>query len=318
MDGPIPGFVSAEAPGSGRLASAWRRAGTSTRIAAVTLAALYLLAVLAPVIAPHAPSQQLDIVALKDQPPSLAHLFGTDSYSRDILSRILYGARVSLTVATLAMFVSAVIGTTYGLASATFGRLVDSVLMRLLDAMLAIPRVLLLIAVLALWNPVPLWGLVLLLGATGWFDVSRLVRAEALTLRERDFVAAARSLGAGRRRIMLRHLLPNVMTLVVVTTTLGIGNVIALETALSYIGIGVREPSASLGTMFQAGTHVFAGTWWAAVFPGVVIVLTILCFNILGDALRAALDPRQLHTIHVGMGPASETGVPNSLATRPS
>lgn len=318
MDGLTRGFVSAEGAGRGRLASAWQHAGATARIALVTLAALYLVALLAPVIAPYPPSQQLDIVALKDQPPSLAHLFGTDSYSRDILSRILYGARVSLTVATLAMFVSAVIGTTYGLVSATFGRLVDSVLMRLLDAMLAIPRVLLLIAVLALWNPVPLWGLVLLLGATGWFEVSRLVRAEALTLRERDFVAAARSLGAGRRRVMFRHLLPNVMTLVVVTTTLGIGNVIALETALSYIGIGVREPSASLGTMFQAGTHVFAGTWWAAVFPGAAIVSTILCFNILGDALRAALDPRQLHIIHVGMGPATETGVPNSLATRPS
>jgi peptide/nickel transport system permease protein len=279
------------------LKDGWRHATTTTRVAVCVLVLLYLVALLAPVIAPYSQSQQIDIIALKDRPPSLAHLFGTDRYSRDILSRVLYGARVSLIIATLAMIVSAVIGTTYGLVAATFGRLVDAILMRLLDAMLAIPRVLLLIAVLALWNPVPLWGLIALLG--------------------RDVVAAARALGAGRRTIMARHLLPNVLTPVVVATTLGIGNVIALETALSYIGIGVREPSASLGTMFQMGTEVFAGTWWAAVFPGVVIVLTILCFNILGDALRSALDPRQLHTVRTGMRSATDTGVPDTLATRP-
>ncbi len=281
------------------------------------LATLYVVALLAPVIAPYAQSQQLDIVGLKDQPPSLAHLFGTDRFSRDVLSRVLYGARVSLTIATLAMIVSAIIGTAYGLVAAAFGGFVDAALMRLLDAMLAIPRVLLLIAVLALWNPVPLWGLVVLLGVTGWFEVSRLVRSEAMTLRERDFVVAARSLGAGRRRIMVSHLLPNVLTPVVVSTTLGIGSVIALETALSYIGIGVREPSASLGTMFQSGTEAFVGTWWVAVFPGTVIVLTILCFNILGDALRAALDPRQVPIVGTGMGSATNTEVLNSLATRP-
>lgn len=315
MDLPTREFVFAEQRSS--LRNAWQRATATTRVAILLLLLLYLAALLAPVLAPYSQSQQLDIVALKDQPPSLAHLFGTDRFSRDILSRVLYGARVSLMIATLAMLVSAVIGTLYGLVAATFGNFVDTVLMRLLDAMLSIPRVLLLIAVLALWNPVPLWGLILLLGATGWFEVSRLVRAEALTLRERDFVVAARSLGAGRRAVMFRHLLPNVLTPVIVATTLGIGSVIALETALSYIGIGVREPSASLGTMFQMGTEVFAGTWWAAVFPGIVIVLTILCFNILGDALRAALDPRQLHTTQVGMRPATETEVSDTLATRP-
>lgn len=279
-----------------RLRAAWANASRVTRVAMAILLALYIAGFLAPLIAPYAQSQQLDIVALKDQSPSLAHPFGTDSYSRDVLSRVLYGTRVSLTVATLAMLVAAMIGTTYGLVAASFGNVVDAILMRLLDAMLSIPRVLLLIAVLALWNPVPLWGLILLLGATGWFDVSRLVRAEALAMRERDFVVAARALGSGRRRIMLRHLLPNVVGPVIVATTLGIGTVIALETALSFIGVGVREPSASLGTMFHVGTEVFAGTWWAAVFPGTVLVLTILCYNILGDALRSTLDPRQVHT----------------------
>lgn len=287
------------------LAAWFRRQGAATRVASFILVGLYLIALLAPIIAPYAQSHQVDIVAMKSQSPSWAHPFGTDRFSRDILSRVLYGARVSITVATLAMLVSAILGTLYGLVAAVARPVVDTVLMRLLDAMLAIPRVLLLIAILALWNPVPLWMLVLLLGLTGWFGVSRLVRAEALTVRERDFVAAARSLGAGEGRIMLRHLLPNVLGPVIVATTLGIGNVIVLEAGLSFIGIGAREPAASLGTMFYEGTDVFAGTWWAALFPGVVIVTTVLCFNILGDALRATLDPRHLPRATVGTGTAA-------------
>jgi len=288
-----------------RLAAWFGRQDTAARVAMLILVALYVSALFAPVIAPYAQSHQVDIVAMKSQSPSLAHPFGTDRFSRDILSRVLFGARVSITVGTLAMLMSAFVGTLYGLVAAVARPPVNTVLMRLLDAMLAIPRVLLLIAILALWNPVPLWMLVVLLGLTGWFGVSRLVRAEALTVRERDFVAAARSLGAGEGRIMLHHLLPNVLGPVIVATTLGIGNVIVLEAGLSFIGIGVREPAASLGTMFQEGTEAFAGTWWAALFPGVVIVTTVLCFNILGDALRATLDPRHLPGAKVGTGTAA-------------
>ena len=287
--------------------AAFNRLDAASRVALIILGVLYLAAFLAPVIAPYAPSDQLDIVGLKSHAPSIAHLFGTDRFSRDVLSRVLYGARISLTVATLAMLVSAIIGTLYGLVAATAGGAVDTILMRLLDAMLAIPRVLLLIAILALWNPVPLWALVILLGITGWFGVSRLVRAEALTVREREFVLAARSLGAGGGRIMMQHLLPNVLGPVIVNTTIGIGNVIVLEAGLSFIGIGAREPAASLGTMFQDGTEAFAGTWWVALFPGIVIVATVLCFNILGDALRASLDPRLLPRGRVGTGTAAGT-----------
>jgi peptide/nickel transport system permease protein len=273
-------------------ASGRRRLDRPTRIALGILVALYLAAACAPLIAPYEQSHQVDIVAMKNAPPSPAHPFGTDQFSRDIFSRALYGTRVSLQVATLAVLVSAVIGTMYGLVAATAGRTVDAILMRVLDAMLSIPRVLLLLAILALWNPVPLPALILLLGVTGWFGVSRLVRAEALTVRERDFVAAARSLGAGGGRIMLRHLLPNVLAPVIVSTTLGVGQVIALEAGLSFLGLGAREPAASLGTMFQDGTQAFVGTWWAALFPGTIIVTTVLCFNVLGDGLQAALDPR--------------------------
>lgn len=275
--------------------SGLRRLDPASRIALAVLVTLYIAALLAPVIAPYSQSQQLDIVAMKNQAPSLAHPFGTDRFSRDLLTRVLFGARVSLSVATLAVLMSAVVGMLWGLTAAAFGGVVDSVLMRLLDAFLAIPRVLLLVAILALWSPVPLGALIVLLGLTGWFDVSRLVRAEALTLRERDFVVAARAQGAGVRRIMLRHLTPNVLGPVVVATTLGVGQIIVLEAGLSFIGIGAREPAASWGTLFSDGTEAFAGTWWAALFPGIAIVTTVLCFNILGDALRRLLDPRHLH-----------------------
>ncbi|HJQ22161.1 MAG TPA: ABC transporter permease, partial [Gemmatimonadaceae bacterium] len=202
--------------------------------------------------------------------------------------------------------------TFYGLVAVSFGGVLDTVLMRLLDALLAIPRVLMLIAVLALWNPVPLWTLVLLLGLTGWFEVSRLVRAEALTVREREFVLAARALGASRRRIMFRHLLPNVLAPVIVTTTLGIGNIIVIEAGLSFIGVGVREPNASWGTMFYEASEALAGTWWAILFPGLAIVITVLCFNVLGDALRAALDPRQLPMQPLGTRAAAATSSASS------
>ena len=272
----------------------------ATRVAGVVLLALALVALLAPVIAPYSQSHQIDIVAMKSQPPSLAHPFGTDRFSRDVLSRVLFGLRVTLSVATLAVLVSAVIGTTYGLAAAMSNRAVDLLMMRILDALLAIPRVLLLVTVVALWNPLPLGALIVLLGVTGWFDVSRLVRAEALSIREREYVIAARSLGASRRRIIRRHVLPNVLTPIIVTTTLGIAQVIVLEAGLSFLGLGAREPVPSLGTMLQDGTEAFAGTWWLALFPGVTIVTIVLCVNVVGDALRASLDPRQLPSVRLG------------------
>ena len=270
-----------------------------------------MAALLAPVLSPYLPGQQLDIVAMKNRPPSAAHWFGTDRFSRDVLTRVLYGARISLAIATLSVLVSAVIGTLYGLIAAVSGGVMDSVLMRLLDAFLSIPRVLLLIAVLALWSPMPLAGLILLLGLTGWFEVARLVRAEALSIREREYVLAARSLGAGSVRLTLRHILPNVMGPVIVATTLGIASVIVLEAGLSFIGIGAREPDASWGTMFHEGSEVLVGTWWLALFPGVAMVATVVCFNILGDALRALLDPRNLH-----LGPAGTRTAASAVPVR--
>jgi peptide/nickel transport system permease protein len=291
MDSPIRASARAD---MGIARQSIQRLAPAGRIAAWVLIALVTLAVLAPVIARYSPSAQLDIVALKSLSPDLAHPFGTDRYSRDVLSRVLHGARVTLSVATLAVLLSAVVGTLYGIVAGMAGRAVDGILMRALDALLSIPRLLFLIAILALWSPVPLPGLILLLGLTGWFDVARLVRAETLSVRERDYVVAARALGAGHGRIMLRHVLPNVAGPVIVATTLGVGNVIALEATLSFLGIGAQEPNASWGTMFHEGVVDLSGMWWLALFPGVAMVLTVVSFNVLGDALRGVLDPRQL------------------------
>lgn len=208
---------------------------------------------------------------------------------------MLSGARISLAVAALAVLLSMTVGTAYGLISGYAGGRVDAAMMRVLDGFLSIPRVMVLLAVLTLWSPIQLPGLIILLGTTGWFGISRFVRAETLAARRLDYVEAARALGAADSRILWRHLLPNVMAPVVVAATLAVGNVIALEAGLSYLGVGAHEPTASWGSIFYDGVTFFAGNWWVVVFPGVAIVITVLAFNVLGDALRDVLDPRQLH-----------------------
>jgi peptide/nickel transport system permease protein len=255
---------------------------------------LCLVALLAPVLAPYSPITQLDIVGLKSQAPSVTHPFGTDQYSRDLLSRMLFGARISLSVAMLAVLLSATVGTAYGLVSGYVGGRLDSVMMRLLDAFLAIPRVLLLIALLELYDPVPLRALILVIGLTGWFEVSRLVRAEVLSVKQREYILAAQALGVPGVRIIWRHILPNVLNPVLVSATLGVGNVIILEAGLSYLGVGARAPTASWGSIFFDGSDAFQATWWIALFPGLAIITTVLAFNVFGSALRDALDPHQL------------------------
>lgn len=256
---------------------------------------LVVSALVGPLIVTSSCNAQPDIVALKNVPPSWHHPFGTDQYSRDLLARVLCGARISLGISTLAVVLSMTLGTAIGLVAGFVGGTLDTVLMRLLDAFLSIPRVLLLIAVLSLWNPVPLSGLIVLIGATGWFGVSRLVRAETMTARHLEYVDAARALGASDARILWRHLLPNVAGPVIVAATLSVGNVIVLEAGLSYLGVGARDPTASWGSIFLDGVDFFPDIWWVVLFPGVAIVATVLAFNVLGDALRDVLDPRQLH-----------------------
>jgi peptide/nickel transport system permease protein len=266
----------------------------TAKLAIAVIIILVLAAIVGPLVLGDA-GRQLDIVRLKNTPPSWAHPLGTDQYSRDLLNRVLSGARVSLAVALLSVLISMTLGTGYGLVAGYVGGRVDGFMMRVLDGLLSIPRVLLLIAVLALWSPVSVSGLILLIGATGWFGLSRLVRAETIAARRLDYVEAARALGTSHTRIVWRHILPNVAAPVIVTATLSIGNVIALEAGLSYLGIGAREPQASWGSIFHDGVQFFAGNWWVVLFPGIAIVLTVLAFNMLGDVLRDVLDPRQLH-----------------------
>jgi peptide/nickel transport system permease protein len=265
-----------------------------TRIAVVVLLIIALSAVFAPLLAPYDPTAQLDIVRLPSQPPSLAHPLGTDPYSRDVLSRLLYGSRISLAVGLGAVLLAMSFGIVVGAVAGFVGGAVDAVLMRFVDAALSIPRLLVLIMVAALWDHLGLVPLTLLMAGTGWFAVSRLVRAETLALREREFIVAARALGASPFRILVRHVLPNVAAPALVAATLGIANVILLEAGLSYLGIGVRPPTASWGAIIQDGAERVSDLWWLTLFPGLAILVTVFACNALGDALRDAFDPRQL------------------------
>jgi peptide/nickel transport system permease protein len=255
-------------------------------VAAVALFARWL--------APYDPNRQLDIIELASRPPSMAHPFGTDIYSRDVLSRVVHGTRISLSVACLAVLVSVTVGAAYGSIAGYVGGRAEAVMMRVIDALLSIPRILVLLAIFALWGRVSLAALVLVLGLTGWFLTSRLVRAQVLSLKTEEMVVAARALGARNRRILWRHILPGVTSTVVVAATLGIGNVIILEAGLSFLGVGVQAPAASWGNIISDGSSNVAGLWWMSLFPGLAIVLTVMAFNIIGDALRDALDPREI------------------------
>ena len=292
----IPGRGPAVGLDEGPWRDAVRRVAgdRAARIAFALLAIIALIALLAPMLAPYGPSEVFGIDTLKHQPPSVAHPFGTDGSSRDVLSRVLYGARVSLAISLLAVTIAATVGTLYGAIAGYCGGWVDASMMRLIDAMLAVPRVLLLIAIVTLWNRVGMTGLILTLGLTGWFGVSRLVRAQVMSIKEREFIASARALGAGHTRILLRHVLPHVVSPVLVAATLGIGNVIVIEAGLSFLGMGVQQPRASWGNIILDGYDVMAYAWWVSVFPGLALVLTVLAVHLLADALRDALDPRQL------------------------
>lgn len=253
--------------------------------------AICLVALLAPLISPFDPNVQGSLVAERFLAPSRAHLLGTDNLARDVLSRLLYGARVSLTIGLLAVAVSVTVGTLVGAVAGYLGGWVDAVVMRIVDTFLAFPRLVLLITIVALFDPGMLL-VVAVLGLTLWPSTARLVRAEVLALRQRDFILAAEALGFSRRRIVFGHLVPNALGPIIVAATLGIGDTIVLEAGLSFLGLGVQAPTASWGSMVDAGRANLLGAWWIATFPGLAIVGTVLAFNLVGDGLRDALDPR--------------------------
>jgi peptide/nickel transport system permease protein len=268
---------------------AWRTPRGRAGLAFIVF--LVALALVGPLLLPD-PFRQFDLLDLASTPPSANHPFGTDQLSRDVLSRVVSGARISLAVAGLAVALSVTLGAGIGLVAGYWGGAVDAALMRLVDAALAVPRLFLLLLVLAVPERIPLVVLILVIGTTGWFTTSRVVRAETLRLRDESFVRAAEALGASRRRIIFRHLLVNTAGPLLVAATLGVGDVILLEAGLSFLGLGVQPPTPSWGGMIMDARPVLEAAPWVGIFPGIAITLTVLATNLVGDALRDALDPR--------------------------
>jgi peptide/nickel transport system permease protein len=255
----------------------------------VVVAALVVLAVLAPLLAPWDPSR-LDTKRIL-APPSNSHWLGTDQLGRDVLSRVLYGSRISLAVGFVSVGIAMLIGVLLGSAAGYHGGMVDTVIMRLVDLMLVFPRFFLLLAVLALLRP-SIWTIMTVIGLTGWMGVARLVRAEFLTLREREFVIWSESIGAGTLRVVFRHILPNALAPVLVAMTLGIPAAILTESGLSFLGLGVQPPYATWGNILNDGKDVLEVAWWMTLYPGLAILITVLSYNLMGEGIRDALDPR--------------------------
>src|SRR5919106_1075886 len=250
---------------------------------------LALLAIFAPLIAPWDP-HRLDITQILN-PPSPSHPLGTDQLGRDVLSRMLFGARVSLAVGFVSMGIATAIGIVLGSLAGYNGGRVDGFIMRLVDLMLVFPRFFLLLAVLAFLQP-SIWTIMAVIGLTGWMGVTRLVRAEFLALKEREFVIWSQAIGASGYRVIWRHILPNAMAPVLVAMTLGIPAAILTESGLSFLGLGVQPPHATWGNILNEGKDAIELAWWLSVYPGVAILITVLSYNLLGEGIRDALDPR--------------------------
>jgi peptide/nickel transport system permease protein len=258
-------------------------------IGGVVVAMLVTLAVLAPALAPWDPNKPDTRRILTA--PSAQHWMGTDQLGRDVFSRVLYGARVSLAVGFVSVGIATLIGVLLGAAAGYRGALVDGVIMRLVDLMLVFPRFFLLLAVLAFLKP-SIWTIMVVIGLTGWMSVARLVRAEFLTLREREFVVWSESVGASAVRVVFRHILPNALAPVLVAMTLGIPAAILMESGLSFLGLGVQPPHATWGNILTDGKDSLEIAWWMTVYPGLAILITVLSYNLLGEGIRDALDPR--------------------------
>lgn len=258
---------------------------------ALIILSLALVAIIAPLIAPFNPNQQ-DILH-RLEPPSVKHPLGTDDLGRDLLSRIIYGTRVSLLVGFVAVGIAIIIGSLLGLLSGYFGGWLDALIMRFVDIMLCFPTFFLILMVIAFLEP-NIWNIMAVIGLTSWPGLTRLVRGECLSVREREFVQAAKALGLSNRRVMFVHLLPNIMAPILVTATLGIGGAILTESALSFLGLGVQPPTPSWGNILTAGKDYITMAWWLSLYPGLAILITVLAYNLLGEGLRDVLDPRMM------------------------
>ena len=250
---------------------------------------LFALSVLAPYITPYGPNT-LDAYHVL-LPPSMAHWFGTDEVGRDVFTRMVYGARISLMVGFVAIGIATLIGTVVGLVAGYYGGWVDSLLMRFVDIMFCFPTFFLILAVITLREP-SMVNIMVIIGITGWMGVARLVRAEVLSIRERDYVLAARAIGCSDLRIIFRHIMPNALGPVLVYATLGIAGAILTESSLSFLGIGVPPPTPSWGNILASGKEFLEFAWWLFLFPGLAITVTSLSYYLVGEGIRDALDPR--------------------------
>jgi peptide/nickel transport system permease protein len=265
-------------------------AGTNTigTIGAAGIVLLVLMSLLAPVIAPFEPTAQ---IARRFTEPSWTHIMGTDDVGRDVFSRLVYGARVSLWVGVVAVTISTVLGVTCGLIAGFFGGIVDHVLMRLVDILLAFPGLILAIIIASYLGP-SLTNAMIAIGIVGAPHKARIARAPVLSILTEDYIVAARVLGAGNARILGRHVLPNAMAPLIVSTSLSLSGAILADAGLSFLGLGTQPPDPSWGAMLQEGRRYMEDAWWMALYPGLGIMLAVLSFNLLGDGLRDVLDPR--------------------------
>jgi peptide/nickel transport system permease protein len=253
------------------------------------VAGLFLVSLLAGWLAPYDPDF-IDLQAVL-MPPDSHHLLGTDPLGRDVLSRIIFGSQVSLKVGFVAVGLATLIGLLVGALAGYYGGWVDQLLMRLVDLMLCFPAFFLILAVIAVLEP-SIWNIMVVIGLTSWMGVARLVRAEFLSLREREFIMAARALGASDARLIWRHMLPNALAPVMVSATLGVAGAILTESALSFLGLGVQPPTPSWGNILTAGKDNIEIAWWLSLFPGLAILVTVMSYNLLGEGIREAIDPR--------------------------
>nr|WP_235000472.1 ABC transporter permease [Virgibacillus dakarensis] len=256
---------------------------------------IIMTAILAPLLSPHDPTQTYTSKILTppiwNEDGSAEHILGTDNLGRDVLSRIIYGTRISLLVGLFSVFVAGIIGIIIGLIAGYYGGLIDKILMRLVDSFLSIPNILFIIVILTVFTPGVL-TLIFVIGATTWVQYARIIRGEVLSIRERDYVKAAKSIGVKTHLILMKHIIPNVFSTFIVIATLNVATTIILEASLSFLGIGIQPPDISWGMMLNDGRDYLATSWWLATFPGIAITVTVLGIIFLGDWLRDVLDPK--------------------------
>jgi peptide/nickel transport system permease protein len=294
-----PGMLAEAGPPVNPSRTPWsiaRRRFTANSLAMaglITIVLLSIVALLAPILAPYDPTAIEHVLETRYLPPSWHHPIGTDEFGRDQLSRALYGARISLSVGVLAMLVAVSVGTAYGAIAGYAGGWIDNILMRALDAFNAFPKFFLILLLAGVFEA-DIGILILIMGLTSWTDTARLIRSEILTLKQRQFVEAGHAIGLPDYLIMWRHLIPNALSSVLVSATLMVGGLIGVEAMLSFLGIGVHPPTPTWGNMIQAGGDALFTAWWMAFFPGVLLAITVLSFNLVSDGLRDALDPKAI------------------------